>query len=112
MDAALRTLPLSPAGWGALYADLPSRSGVVRVADRTVVAMNDDESAAIAPPALVAAVDAAVAAAAGDAAARAFVRPSGTEDVVRVYAEAGTQAAADALAAAVEAAVRETCGGV
>ena len=28
----------------------------------------------------------------------AFVRPSGTEDVVRVYAEAATQADADALA--------------
>lgn len=34
-------------------------------------------------------------------AGRAFVRPSGTEDVVRVYAEAGTQAAAEELAAAV-----------
>ena len=31
---------------------------------------------------------------------RCFVRPSGTEDCVRVYAEAATQDAADALAAA------------
>lgn len=30
--------------------------------------------------------------------ARSFVRPSGTEDIVRVYAEAATQADADALA--------------
>lgn len=29
---------------------------------------------------------------------RCFVRPSGTEDVVRVYAEASTQEAADTLA--------------
>ena len=33
-------------------------------------------------------------------AGRAFVRPSGTEDVVRVYAEAATQAGADELAQA------------
>jgi phosphomannomutase len=38
--------------------------------------------------------------------ARAFVRPSGTEDIVRVYSEAATQEAADALAARV-AQVRE-----
>ncbi|CAN0126952.1 unnamed protein product, partial [Heterosigma akashiwo] len=31
---------------------------------------------------------------------RCFVRPSGTENVVRVYAEAETQRAADALALA------------
>lgn len=29
---------------------------------------------------------------------RSFIRPSGTEDVVRVYAEASTQEAADKLA--------------
>lgn len=29
---------------------------------------------------------------------RCFIRPSGTEDVVRVYAEASTQEAADSLA--------------
>jgi phosphoacetylglucosamine mutase len=32
---------------------------------------------------------------------RAFVRPSGTEDIVRVYAEGGTQEEADAVAKAV-----------
>jgi phosphoglucomutase len=37
---------------------------------------------------------------------RCFVRPSGTEDVVRVYAEASTQDAADALAIAITAAWR------
>lgn len=29
---------------------------------------------------------------------RCFIRPSGTEDVIRVYAEASTQEAADSLA--------------
>lgn len=37
---------------------------------------------------------------------RAFVRPSETEDVVRVYAEAETQAMADDLCAAVIEAAR------
>ncbi len=44
--------------------------------------------------------------------ARAFVRPSGTEDVVRVYAESATPQATAALAAKVGAAVRELAGGV
>lgn len=44
-------------------------------------------------------------------AGRAFARPSGTEDVVRVYAEASTQEQADALAAAVARAVYRTAEG-
>ena len=43
---------------------------------------------------------------------RCFVRPSGTEDVVRVYAEAATQADADALALKTAQAVHELAGGV
>ena len=39
-------------------------------------------------------------------------RPSGTEDVVRVYAEADTQSNADALAEEVGAAVHKFAGGV
>jgi len=40
------------------------------------------------------------------------VRPSGTEDVVRVYAEADTQEAADSLAADVAKLVFDIVGGV
>lgn len=43
---------------------------------------------------------------------RSFVRPSGTEDVVRVYAEAVTQEQADELAATVARHVHHICGGV
>ena len=39
------------------------------------------------------------------------MRPSGTEDVVRVYAEAATQEATEALGARVADAVREVMGG-
>ena len=41
---------------------------------------------------------------------RAFIRPSGTEDVVRVYAEASTQEAADSLANSVAKLVEEFLG--
>lgn len=41
-----------------------------------------------------------------------FFRPSGTEDVVRIYAEADTQLNADNLAIAVANAVYENAGGV
>ena len=70
------------------------------VADRHVVRCTADETRAVSPPGLQARLlraSAAAAAAAGGA-CRCFVRPSGTEDAVRVYAEAPTQAAADALA--------------
>jgi len=40
------------------------------------------------------------------------VRPSGTEDVVRVYAEATTQEAADKLALDVARQVHKVAGGV
>lgn len=43
---------------------------------------------------------------------RSFVRPSGTEDIVRVYAEAADQASADALAQTVRALVYKHAGGV
>lgn len=43
---------------------------------------------------------------------RCFVRPSGTEDVVRVYAEAYTRDTADNLAAKAEQIVYTLCGGV
>ena len=44
--------------------------------------------------------------------ARAFVRPSGTEDVVRVYAEASTQTEAEKLANEVAALVHRMAGGI
>ena len=108
VDAALRGLGWGPADWAAMYEDLPSVMSVVRVADRRVIRTSPDEARVVEPPGLQAALDAA-AAAAGPA-ARTFVRPSGTEDVVRVYAEAGTLEAAQGLARAAEQAVREWAG--
>lgn len=120
VDAALRHLKWDFDAWQRMYADLPSRQLAVKVADRGVVAMSEDESAAVAPVALAAAVEAAVKEArkkvssstSSPSLARAFARPSGTEDVVRVYAEAETREACEALALEVGRAVWDHAGGV
>ena len=77
----------------------------------TVIQTADAERRCTAPATMQPAIDALVAAVTAQP-ARAFVRPSGTEDVVRVYAEAGTQQACDALARDVAAAVHRLAGGV
>jgi phosphoacetylglucosamine mutase len=109
VEAVLALKGWSVQAWDALYADLPSRQTKLAVADRTAFVPVDDETRLVAPAPLQAAIDALVAAVPSG---RAFVRPSGTEDVVRVYAEAATQAAADALAAAVAGAAHRLGGGV
>jgi len=104
VETVLSELGWSLADWDAIYADLPSRMLKLTVPDRRALrTRDDDESRLVEPIALQAALDRLVADA-GDA-ARAFVRPSGTEDVVRIYAEAATQQAADDLAHACRAAV-------
>jgi phosphoacetylglucosamine mutase len=84
--------------WDACYTDLPNRMLKVSVADRHAITTADAERRCVTPAGLQDAIDAAVA---GYDRGRSFVRPSGTEDIVRVYAEAGTREAADALAAEV-----------
>ena len=114
VDAVLRLKRWGLAEWDSLYDELPSRQLAVRVADRAAVrTAPGDETRAAAPPGLQAAVEAAVAAAGGEgSSARAFARASGTEDVVRIYAEAATQRGADALAAQVARAVLALAAGV
>eukprot|EP00884_Botryococcus_braunii_P003349 jgi/Botrbrau1/13014/Bobra.0389s0011.1 len=94
--------------WAGLYQDLPSRQLKVKVKDRRAITTADAERRVVSPPGLQEAIEGAVA---GVSAGRSFVRPSGTEDVVRVYAEARTQDAADALAVEVARAVYRIAGG-
>jgi phosphoacetylglucosamine mutase len=95
--------------WDALYVDLPSRQTKVRVADRTVLTTVDDETRLLTPATLQTRIDAAVRSV---KCGRAFARPSGTEDVCRVYAEAASQDEADKLAANVACAIFEEAAGV
>ncbi len=91
-----------------MYTDLPSRQLKVQVRDRSLIVVNDNETVCLQPAAVQTALDAAMVEFNG----RAFVRPSGTEDVVRIYAEAADRPAADGLAAAAAAIVYRLCDGV
>ena len=82
-------------GWHNTFVDLPSRQTKVPVTNKDLIRCSADEMRAESPPALQAELQAAMRA---TPRGRCFVRPSGTEDYVRVYAEAETQAGADALA--------------
>lgn len=108
IDAILQLQDWTLDDWNALYKDLPSRQCKVRVRDRLVIQTNDNETRCTQPRALQRALDAAMRHYSG----RAFVRPSGTEDVVRVYAEAPSRAAADGLASRAAELVYHHCDGV
>ncbi|CAB1103506.1 unnamed protein product [Ectocarpus sp. CCAP 1310/34] len=108
-EAVLRLKGWSCKDWAALYADLPSRQAKTAVADRSIITCSPDETSALRPPGLQAALDKAMATTPNG---RCFVRPSGTEDVVRVYAEADTREAADALCLEAMQAVHDIAGGV
>lgn len=78
--------------WDSLYADLPNRLVKVIVPDRNIFKTEDAERRLVSPPGLQSKIDEFVRRYEGG---RSFVRPSGTEDVVRVYAEAALRTQAD-----------------
>mmetsp|Transcript_31720 Transcript_31720/g.46487 ORF Transcript_31720/g.46487 Transcript_31720/m.46487 type:complete len:184 (-) Transcript_31720:251-802(-) len=109
--------------WDGIYEDMPSRQFKVKVQDRSVITTNHNETRALTPTSLQPALDAAMKAMASSHSnnkndqmnvppPRCFVRPSGTENVVRIYAEAQTQRDADALASEAIMLVYRLCGGV
>lgn len=82
----------TPAQWDAAYSDFPNRLVKVLVQDRHAFTTTDAERKVEKPEGLQAKIDEAVKDVVGG---RSFVRPSGTEDCVRVYAEAATRETAD-----------------
>jgi phosphoacetylglucosamine mutase len=81
--------------WVNIYTDYPSRQLKVKSANKSAITCSEDETTSLTPTILpVRLKEAADSAPRG----RCFVRPSGTEDVVRVYAEAEDRASADELA--------------
>lgn len=80
--------------WDASYTDLPNRLAKVSVPDRTVFQTTDAERRLTSPAHVQAQIDELVRTVPSG---RAFVRPSGTEDCVRVYAEAATSEDAERL---------------
>jgi phosphoacetylglucosamine mutase len=108
IDVILLLQGMTITEWNAIYTDLPSRQLKIQVKDRSIVKVNDNETLCLEPLQVQSELDKAMQQYHG----RAFVRPSGTEDVVRVYAEAPTRQAADELADRAAQIVRELCAGV
>lgn len=94
--------------WYQLYQDRPSSLIKIEVPDRTVIKTDFDDRTCIQPPEVQPAIDSIVKNF-GDG-ARCFVRPSGTENVVRIYAEASEQEAACQLAEQVGTKLRKILG--
>uniref|UniRef100_A0A3Q3WX65 Phosphoacetylglucosamine mutase n=1 Tax=Mola mola TaxID=94237 RepID=A0A3Q3WX65_MOLML len=109
IEAILAIKGMTIQQWDAIYTDLPNRQLKVKVLDRRAIDTTDAERRAVSPAGLQEAIDSLVK---KHRRARSFVRPSGTEDVVRVYAEAETQESADTLAYEVSLAVYRLAGGV
>lgn len=109
IEAILVLKGLTVQQWDAFYRDLPNRQLKVKVADRRVISTTDAERQVVTPPGLQKVISDLVK---KYKFSRAFVRPSGTEDVVRVYAEADSQENADSLAYEVSLAVFQLAGGI
>lgn len=89
--------------WSNLYIDYPSKQLKVPVPNKGSIRCSEDEMRVETPSDLQVALDSAMQ---KFSLGRTFVRPSGTEDCVRIYAEAETQEAANKLADEATLAVR------
>jgi len=107
VELVLASKQLSPEDWNKLYTDLPNRQLKVSVRDRNYIQTTDAERRVSKPSELQDAIDKLL-----SEVKRSFVRPSGTEDVVRVYAEAPTQDDADNLANDTAKLVYDIAGGI
>ncbi|CAA9998553.1 unnamed protein product [Nesidiocoris tenuis] len=109
VEAILLARGWSIQDWETAYHDLPSRLKKVYVKDRNVIETVDADRRCSKPDGLQEQIDLLVAKYPNG---RSFVRPSGTEDVVRVYAEAETEEDVVALAEEVAKTVHNLAGGV
>ncbi|KAI9104473.1 hypothetical protein DFS34DRAFT_603289 [Phlyctochytrium arcticum] len=109
VEAILTYKQRSLADWDAAYTDLPNRLEKVKVANRHNFEAIKADTELARPVGLQAKINEHVAQFKNG---RSFVRPSGTEDVVRVYAEADTQENADKLSNIICGLVFDGYGGV
>ncbi|MCJ1396905.1 Phosphoacetylglucosamine Mutase [Xylographa trunciseda] len=93
-----------PKEWDNTYTDLPNRLVRVEVADRNIFKAVDAERKLESPPGIQQHIDALVGKYKNG---RSFARASGTEDAMRVYAEAATRGEADDLASKVAGLVKQ-----
>ena len=92
----LQSLNMSQLEWDDLYHDMPSMLIKVVVKDRYLFKTTNAEQTLTAPEGIQSKIDDLC-----KNGGRSFVRPSGTEDVVRVYAEHATVEECEALGYAV-----------
>jgi phosphoacetylglucosamine mutase len=104
VEAILAHKGWTPKEWLGTYTDLPSRLVRIEVSDRSKFKTYDAERKLESPPGLQAQIDALQS---RYNKGRSFARASGTEDAVRVYAEAANRSEADDLATRVANAVKE-----
>ena len=109
VEAILTSRQWSFEEWDQAYTDLPNRLVKVVVSDRHIFKTTNAERQLVEPAGLQTEIDALVAKYSNG---RSFVRASGTEDAVRVYAEAATRAETDDLAFKVAQLVYDRAGGV
>ncbi|CAI2177642.1 16360_t:CDS:2, partial [Funneliformis geosporum] len=95
VDAILTNRQWTLKQWDQAYTDLPNRLVKVVVENRQIFKTIDAERKLVEPAGLQAQIDDLVSKYKNG---RSFVRPSGTEDVVRVYAEAANREECDELA--------------
>jgi phosphoacetylglucosamine mutase len=107
VEAILRHLNWSEHEWNELYTDLPQRQLKTKVADRSIFKITKDERRCLEPIGLQSEID--VLCEHFGRFSRSFVRPSQTENIVRVYAESDTQVKADQLATQIEQLVQRFC---
>jgi phosphoacetylglucosamine mutase len=94
--------------WSALYTDLPSKQVKVPIPNKNLIICSEDETMVVSPTIIQEELNVCMQ---RIPQGRAFIRPSGTEDVVRVYAEAETPALADQLAREAIHIIRSHLGG-
>jgi len=98
IESILRDLDMTIEDFNAIYEENPSRMYKAIVKDRTKFKTIWDESRLTTPAELQEKIDELVAA---TEEGKAFVRPSGTEDILRLYAEARTVEQMENLAKAI-----------
>ena len=106
VEAILWRRQMTSSEWDALYNDLPNVLAKVVVPDRGAFTTTNAETTLVTPSGLQDKINEAVR---QYPFGRSFVRPSGTEDVVRVYAEADTKENAVALSEMVVKLVADAC---
>ena len=95
--------------WQNTYADLPCRQLKLTIQDRNMIKTTNADRTVVKPEQLQESVNLIIQ---SYKKARAFVRPSGTENIVRIYGEAETQLECDQMVNQIAKIVYKMCDGV